>query len=108
MRAEESPAVLELGGRTGSGISIIDRLDALDRPHPETIYSDLKFIRCPLVNASPPVLFSHRANGAEIFYHDLAYALGSTTLNLGVRTEGAIGDFDGDADPDRSGSGGKL
>ena len=90
---------------TGNGALLADKIDAVGNPLPETIYSDGKFIPCPMVGGLPPPLLSHWANGTEIFFHYVAYEFGSTTLYVGLRTEGAIGDVDGDDDPDFAGSG---
>src|SRR5689334_16967769 len=87
---------------TGFGLYITDKPDASGNPTPETIYNDLKFIPCP---QPQPALGTHWTNGVEIFRHVLAYTPGSTQLYLGIRSEGFIGDSDGNNDPDTSGGG---
>jgi hypothetical protein len=91
--------------QAGFASTVTDKEDASGNPVVETIYTDLKFIPCTLVNGSQPPLNTHWANGAEIFHHYLAYEAGSTTLYLGLRTEGFIGDTDGNGNPDDSGGG---
>ena len=87
---------------TGFGVAITDKPDLGGQPQVETIYSDPKFIPCPLPQ---PALGTHWVNGTEIFYHYLDYVPGSTTLYLGLRSEGFIGDSDGNDNPDNSGGG---
>jgi uncharacterized repeat protein (TIGR01451 family) len=86
----------------GAGLFITDKPDVNGDPTPETIYNDAKFIPCP---TPTPLIGTHWVNGAEIFRHVLAYTPGSTTLYLGLRTEGFIGDTDGNGNPDNSGGG---
>jgi hypothetical protein len=69
---------------------------------PETIYNDIKFIPCPLPQ---PAVGTHWVNGTEIFNHYLAYDHGSSTLYLAIRSEGFIGDADGNDNPDTFGGG---
>ena len=87
---------------TGFGLYITDKPDASGNPTEETIYNDLKFIPCP---TPQPALGTHWINGVEIFHHVFAYTPGSTTLYLGIRSEGMIGDSDGNNNPDTSGGG---
>jgi uncharacterized repeat protein (TIGR01451 family) len=87
---------------TGFGVAIVDKPDAGGLPTPELIYNDAKFIPCP---QPQPALNTHWVNGTEIFNHYLAYVPGSTKLYLGLRSEGFIGDDDGDGDPDLAGNG---
>ena len=81
----------------GCGLSFVDNAGV-----PETIYNDLKFIPCPLPQ---PALGTHWVNGTEILSHYLAYTHGTTTLYLGLRSEGFIGDSDGNNNPDNAGGG---
>ena len=92
---------LQSGG-TGTGIVVTDKPDANGDPTPETIYNDLKFIPCV---QPQPALGTHWVNGVEIFRHVLAYTPGDTKLYLGLRSEGFIGDGDGNGNPDNSGGG---
>ena len=84
----------------GCGLYLTDKPDLNGNPTPETIYNDLKFIPCP---QPQPALGQHWVNGVEIFYHVLAYEHGSSTMYLGLRSEGFIGDGDGNGNPDNSG-----
>jgi len=84
----------------GYGGAFVDAPDGNGNPLEETVYSDAKFIPCP---SPQPPLDSHWTNGFEIFEQVIAYVPGTTTLYLGLRTEGAIGDTDGNDDPDLSG-----
>jgi len=83
--------------QNGCGLSFTDNAGV-----PETIYNDLKFIPCP---TPQPALGQHWVNGTEILNHYLAYQHGSTTLFLGLHTEGFIGDSDGNGNPDNAGGG---
>ena len=87
---------------TGCGLYITDKPNVNGDPTPETIYNDLKFIPCP---QPQPALGQHWVNGIEIFRHVLAYEPGSLTLYLGLRSEGFIGDADGNGNPDNAGGG---
>jgi hypothetical protein len=88
----------------GFGAVLVDKGDANGVPQPEAVYSDSKFIPCPMVNGSAPPILSHWVNGTEIFVHAVAYVPGSSTLYIAMRSEGAIGDSDGDGNPDQSGA----
>src|SRR5689334_13222035 len=89
---------------TGFGVAIVDKGDAQGNPQPETIYNDPKFIPCPTVGGNPPPLLTHWVNGFEIFNHYLDYVPGTKQLYLAIRSEGFIGDSDGDDDPDARGT----
>src|SRR5688572_16766801 len=65
----------------------------------ETRVNDLKLIPCP---QPQPGLNEYWVNGVEILRHVLAYDVGSTTLFLGMRTDGLIGDVDGNNNPDNA------
>jgi hypothetical protein len=83
----------------GCGAIVTDNPDAGGNPQPETVYLDEKFIPC----VTPAPLGSHWTNGKEIFWHVFAYVRGSSMLHLGIRSEGMIGDTDGNGDPDTIG-----
>ena len=87
---------------TGYYAALVDKQDLNGLPTPEGIYSDTKFIPCP---QPQPALGTHWANGTEIFYHYVAYVPGTNHLYIGLTTEGAIGDVDGNDDPDGAGEG---
>jgi len=87
---------------TGFGAVFVDKPNASGVPQPEGLYSDGKFIPCV---QPQPLLGTHWVNGTEIFFHSLAYVPGSTTLYLGIRSEGVIGDVDGNDNPDNAGGG---
>jgi len=84
----------------GCGLSFVDKPNLNGEPQYETIYNDLKFIPCI---QPQPLLGEHWVNGVEIFNHYLGYEHGSTTLFLGLHSEGIIGDADGNGDPDNAG-----
>jgi hypothetical protein len=87
---------------TGYYAAFVDKPDLNGLPTPENIYSDTKFIPCL---QPQPALATHWANGTEISYHYLAYVPGTNHLYIGLTTEGAIGDVDGNDDPDQAGGG---
>ena len=89
---------------TGVGLAITDKADGQGNPIPENLYSDTKFIPCPTVNGQAPPVGTHWVNGFEIFYHYLDYVPGSGQLYLALRSEGFIGDTDGDNDPNGFGN----
>ncbi|MEO6029057.1 MAG: FlgD immunoglobulin-like domain containing protein [Candidatus Binatia bacterium] len=87
---------------TGVGAVIVDKQDINGNPTPETILSDASFIPCQL---PAPLAGQHFINGYEIFYAYLAYVPGTTQLYLGLRSEGFIGDVDGNGNPNTTGGG---